>query len=149
MSKSSNPYHLIYHVLKFAKEHKCPIQCSAFTYWENEIPSRIDLGKSKYGGPFTTEEVEDVRTFLRLFKLLLSLAGILVSSSFIQSGSTTLIVVTPKNNILISALCHTAMVGFLILARVLFSNFCKYYLSMLKRIGIGSVFTFTCALYIF
>ena len=104
--------------------------------------------ESSYGGPYTTEEVEDVRTFLHLFKLLLSLAGILVSSYFIQSGSTTLIVVTPKSNFLISALCHTATVGFLILARVLFSNICKYYLSVLKRIGIGSVFTFTCALYI-
>ena len=147
MSKSSNPYHLIYHVLKFAKEHKCPVQRSAFTYWENEIPSRINLGKRKYGGPFTTEEVEDVRTFLRLFKLLLSLAGVLVSSYFIQFGSITSLVITPKSNFLISAVCHTATVGFLILARVLFSNFCKYYLSMLKRIGIGSVFTFTCALY--
>ena len=25
-----------------------------------------DFGKSKYGGPFTTEQVEDVKTFLRL-----------------------------------------------------------------------------------
>ena len=86
MSKSSNPYRLIYRILNFAKEHKCPVQRSAFTYWENEIPSRINLGKSKYGGPFTTEEVEDVRTFLHLFKLLLSLAGILVSSYFYSIG---------------------------------------------------------------
>ena len=41
--KSSNPYHLIYLVLKFAKEHKCPVQCSAFTYWENEIPQGSTL----------------------------------------------------------------------------------------------------------
>ena len=148
ISKNSNPYHLIYRVLKFAKEHKCPVQHSAFTYWENEIPSRIDLGKRKYGGPFTTEEVEDVRTFLCLFKLLLSLAGILVFSSFIQLGSTILLVIPLKSNLLISASCHTASVSFLILARALFSNFCKYYLSMMKRIGIGSIFTFTCALYI-
>ena len=131
ISKNSNPYRLIYLVLKFAKEHKCPVQRSAFTYWENEIPSRINLGKRKYGDPFTTEEIEDVRTlnFLHLFKLLLSLAGILISSYFIQSSSTTLIVITPNSDFMISALCHTATVGFLILARVLFSNFCKYYLS--------------------
>ena len=30
VSKSSNPYRLIYRVLKFAKEHKCPVQHSAF-----------------------------------------------------------------------------------------------------------------------
>ena len=129
ISKNSNPYRLIYRILKFAKEHKYPVQRSAFTYWENEIPSRINLGKRKYGGPFTTEEVEDVRTFLSLFKLLLSLAGILVSSYFIQLGSTISLVISPKIDILISASCHTATVGFLILARVLFSNFCKYYLS--------------------
>ena len=148
MSKNSNPYHLIYHVLKFAKEHTCPVQRSAFTYWENEIPSRIDLGKSKYGGPFTAEEVEDVRTFLHLFKLLLSLAGLLVSSTFIQLGSTTSLSITPKSDLLISAVCHTATVGFIVLARALFIYFCKYYLSMLKRIGIGSVLTFAGALYI-
>ena len=39
---------------------------SAFTYWEEDIPPHIDLGKSKYGGPFTTEEVEDTKAFLRI-----------------------------------------------------------------------------------
>ena len=29
-----------------------PERRSAFTYWEEDIPRRIDLGKSKYGGPF-------------------------------------------------------------------------------------------------
>ena len=38
-----NPYSLIYHVLKYAKNHKHPIGRSALTYWENKIPSRIDL----------------------------------------------------------------------------------------------------------
>ena len=42
---NSNPYRLIYSVLKFAKQHKFPIQRSALTYWEDEIPSKIDLGK--------------------------------------------------------------------------------------------------------
>ena len=89
-----------------------------------------------------------MRTFLHLFKILLSLAGILVSSFFIQLDRTTSLAITPKSDLLISALCHTAMVGFLVLARALFVYFCKYYLSLLKRIGIGSVFMFTCALYI-
>ena len=43
----------IYRVLKFAAKHKAPINRSALTYWEEDIPSRIDLGKSRYGGPFT------------------------------------------------------------------------------------------------
>uniref|UniRef100_A0A1X7VPM4 Uncharacterized protein n=1 Tax=Amphimedon queenslandica TaxID=400682 RepID=A0A1X7VPM4_AMPQE len=41
----------------------------ALTYWEEEAPSRLDLGKDKYGGPFTEEEVEDVKTVFRLLLL--------------------------------------------------------------------------------
>ena len=37
------------------------------------IPARIDLGKNKYEGPFTNEEVEDVKTFFHMLVLLLSL----------------------------------------------------------------------------
>ena len=35
----------------------------------------IDLGREKYGGPFTTEEVEDAKTSLRILPLLLCLFG--------------------------------------------------------------------------
>ena len=56
-------------------KHKVSEHRSAFTYWEEDIPPRIDLGKDKYGGPFTTEEVEDTKTFLRILPLLLYLFG--------------------------------------------------------------------------
>ena len=70
-----NPFITVYKVLQYAWQHKCPERRSAFTYWEDDIPPRIDLGKSKYGGPFTTEEVEDVKTFLLLSLVLGSLFG--------------------------------------------------------------------------
>ena len=70
-----HPLKLIYNVLKYAWNHKCPERRSAFTYWEEDIPPRIDLGKNKYGGPFTTEEVEDTKTFFCILLLLLSLFG--------------------------------------------------------------------------
>ena len=70
-----SPFKLIYKVLKYAWKHKFPENRSAFTYWENDIPPRIDLGKSKYGGPFTTEEVEDTKSFFRILLLLFSLLG--------------------------------------------------------------------------
>ena len=70
-----NPFITVYKVLQYAWQHKCPERRSAFTYWEEDIPPRIDLGKSKYGGPFTTEEVEDVKTFLLLSLVLASLFG--------------------------------------------------------------------------
>ena len=61
----------IYQVLKFAAKHKSPLNRSALTYWEENIPSRLDLGKSRYGGPFTTEQVEDVKTFFKVLIVLL------------------------------------------------------------------------------
>ena len=64
--KSPQSVKNIFLVLKFAKKHKAPVNRSSLTYWEEDIPSRIDLGKSKYGGPFTTEQVEDVKTILRM-----------------------------------------------------------------------------------
>ena len=70
-----NPLKNIYKVLKYSWKHKVPEHRSAFTYWEEDIPHRIDLGKNKYGGPFTNEEVEDTKTFLRILPLLLCLFG--------------------------------------------------------------------------
>ena len=71
---TQNPFKLIYQVIKYAIKHKQPRLRSAFTYCEDNIPSRIDFGKSKYGGPFTTEQVEDIKTLLRsiIFMLLIS-----------------------------------------------------------------------------
>ena len=63
---TSNPLKLIYQVLKYAVKNKYPRLRSAFTYWEDKPYSRIDLGKNKYGGPFTIEQVEDVKTFFRI-----------------------------------------------------------------------------------
>ncbi len=64
--KSPQSIKTIYRVLKYAAKHKAPTNRSSFTYWEEDVPSRIDLGKTKYGGPFTVEQVEDVKTLLAL-----------------------------------------------------------------------------------
>ena len=71
-----NPYKMVFRVLKFVRRNKRPLQRSAFTYTGDETPSRIDYAKTKYGGPFTTEEVEDVKTFLRILGLLLCIGPI-------------------------------------------------------------------------
>ncbi len=73
---TQNPFILIYKVIRYAIKNKHPRYRSAFTYCEDELPSRMDFGKSKYGGPFTTEQVEDVKTFLRLL-IMIVIAGIL------------------------------------------------------------------------
>ena len=72
---SRNSLKIIVRVLCYSYKHRHPENRSAFTYWENYIPSRIDLGKEKYGGPFTHEQVEDVKTMFRLLLLILSLFG--------------------------------------------------------------------------
>ena len=71
----TNPFKSMWKVLSFAYKHKYPVNRSAFTYCEEQTPSRLDLGKKQYGGPFTTEDVEDVKTFLRLLLVLVSLFG--------------------------------------------------------------------------
>ena len=80
--KSPQSLKTIYEVLKFAAKHKAPLNRSSFTYWEEDIPSRIDLGKSKYGGPFTTEQVEDIKTVLRLLVISSPLFFVYIPSSF-------------------------------------------------------------------
>ena len=62
-NKTGNPVKLIFQVLNYARKNKCPRLRSALTYIDEEHPSRIDFGKHKFGGPFTEEEVEDVKTF--------------------------------------------------------------------------------------
>ncbi len=69
----SNPYRLVYRVTRFACLHRVPIRRSAFTYCEDTIPSGLDLGKTKYGGPFTTEQVEDVKVLYGILKVLVAI----------------------------------------------------------------------------
>ena len=66
-----NPYRLVYNVLKFAIQHNKPVRRSAFTYCENKLPSRLDFSKKRYGGLFTTEEVEDVKVLINMLVVFL------------------------------------------------------------------------------
>ena len=65
-------------VLNYARKHKYPQRRNAISRWEEDQPSRIDLGKDKYGGPFTDEEVEDVKVMFRLIPVILCAATITV-----------------------------------------------------------------------
>ena len=88
---TQNPFKLIYKVLRYAVKTKHLRQRSAFTYWEDELPSRIDFGKNKYGGPFTTEQVEDVKTFLRLL-VITAVASIVISEIYITQRPRNLLI---------------------------------------------------------
>ena len=146
-SGTPNPYALVYRTLRFALTHNHPVQRSALTYWEDKIPSRIDLGKSKYGGPFTAEQVENVKTFLQLIKVLLSLSGIFIVSFLIDIEMDDSVVSLNSHVVLINAISSSVAEGLLILFHGLFflSRFRKYLPSMLRRIWIGASLIAACA----
>ena len=133
---TSNPIKLIVRVLCYARKHKYPENRSALTYWEEEAPSRLDLGKEKYGGPFTEEQVEDVKTVLRLLPIILVCS---VGSGFSMhdiSGVNYGCQNTFEGNISL-----TVAYLFIILLHqfLIYPCFHKYIPSMLKRIGLGMV----------
>jgi peptide/histidine transporter 3/4 len=68
-----NPYKTVYNVIKFSKSHKHPLQRSAFTHNDDYIPSRLDFAKERFGGPFTTEQVENVKTFFWMLVILFAI----------------------------------------------------------------------------
>ena len=81
----ANPYKLVYRVVKFAYQHKIPLRRSAFTYCDEESPTRLDVGKHKFGGPFTTKQVEDVKAFLGILKVLITIGPAFLLQTVMQS----------------------------------------------------------------
>ena len=73
----SHPFKLIIQVLNYSrKQRHSSHPISAFQYTDNEAPSCLDRAKYKYGGPFTTEQVEDVKVFFYILLLLVPLSAI-------------------------------------------------------------------------
>ena len=72
-----NPLLLIYRVLSYTVSVRRPMHRSAFSYDGRPKPSRIDLAKETHFGKFRDEQVEDVKTFLRILLMLISLVGFL------------------------------------------------------------------------
>ena len=80
-----NPYKLVYRVVKFAYQHKIPLRRSAFTYCDEESPTRLDVGKHKFGGPFTTKQVEDVKAFWGILKVLITIGPAFLLQTVMQA----------------------------------------------------------------
>ena len=51
-----------------------PTQCLHLLY--DERPSRLDFAKERFGGPFSTEQVEDVKTLLKVVLILLAIGPV-------------------------------------------------------------------------
>ena len=140
----NNPFATVYQVLKYSWKHKVPERRSAFTYWEEDIPRRIDLGKNKYGGPFTTEEVEDTKSFFRILLLLLSLFGFHLSGNgftFIRKFTRSLcpsawvMLLTTASPPLLETITALLFIG--LFDYLLLPYFRRYVPNLFKRLGIG------------
>ena len=143
-----NPYRVVYNVIKFALQHKKPIRRSAFTYCENERPSRLDFAKQRYGGPFTTEQVEDVKVLFNMLKVLLSLSPVFfldlsststfihhISPSFASHNASSIFITFFLNNGVLSPLLAVFCIPlYLLIFKSLLS---KYLPNMFKRMELS------------
>ena len=147
---NQNPYKTVLQVLNFARKHKRPIQRSAMTYCENEPYKRIDLGKQKYGGPFTTEQVEDVKTLLRILGVLLTACSVFVIeipalysipllAKHIRPNSTSQ---CSANAVILESGILSTIVAIVLLPiyiRFVHPYFRRYMPGILKRLGLGMI----------
>ena len=148
----TNPIKHIISVLNFARKNKYPRNRSALTYWEENFPSRVNLGKEKYGGPFTEEGVENVKTFLMLTPLIvvMSLGGLAIhvddsqyyhmnknTKHFVQCFLSDEGVITDLISVFGIPFFH------LILKPIFFRYLHRISFSMLKLIGLGFVLYLT------
>ena len=82
----SNPVKQILQVVYHALKKKNLHNRSALTYWEENIPSRMNRCMDKYGGPFREEQVEDVKVSLQLILMIfiISFMGIMALLTDLQ-----------------------------------------------------------------
>ena len=142
--KSPQSLKTIYCVLKFAAKHKAPLNRSALTYWEEDIPSRIDLSKSKYGGPFTTEQVEDVKTILRLLIITLPFSVILFSFTanfWAKVDERLLGLNTDAANLFLNSIYWYGLLGSVVHEFLIYPLITSKFPSILKRIGAVTLLT--------
>ena len=90
-TRCRNPYKTVANVLSFVWKHSYPLQRSAFTYCDDERPSRLDFAKERYGGPFSTEQVEDVKILLRIVLILLTVGPVFSMDSLSDNLSLAII----------------------------------------------------------
>ena len=98
--------------------------------------------KNKYGGPFTTEEVEDTKTFFSILLLLLSLLGFHLSGHGYSVGEQLMHKQCPSYWVLL--LAADPNYSFLLITvigvptNMLITKYCSNYSpNMLKRMGMG------------
>jgi peptide/histidine transporter 3/4 len=160
---TENPYKLINRIINFALTHNNLLRLDSI----NEAPpsSRLDWAKERYGGPFTTKQVEEVKSFLRILCILFTLGPMLMADiavrellprlvSHMDSAIYPTVIFdsfypyNPLKN-LISSGALTPLIIIVVLplyTYILRPCLYNYIPGALKRIGLGMVFIFLSAL---
>ena len=143
--KVTNPIKLIIQVLNYTRKHNYPERRSAFTYLDEEHPTRMDFGKNKFGGPYSEEEVEDVKTVLQLSPLL-SCAGIISGCLHLWKFGQLKVNALDENNEFLNCMVNDGMglscwiiplIGIPFYHFLLNPLFHKCFPSMLRGIGVS------------
>ncbi len=113
----------------------------------------MDLGKLRYGRPFTTEEVENVKTILRLLPLCLALWPLGCSLALFHPPSYAIVYPPDWNCYISKLLClftyhhyWCGMVWTIFYEFLLYSVIRNRLSSILRRIGIISLFITTLSI---
>ena len=142
ISLIDNPIKLIVRVLNYARKHKYPENRSALTYWEEEIPSRLNLGKEKYGGPFSEEEVENVKTIFHMIPLFISMIAFGCTDEVYWNIISGQVIKVSYISCFTSLNFFKFLTSTVLLVCYFLLRLClhKYIPSMLKKIGLGLLF---------
>ena len=149
--RRTNPVTLICRVMRYAWKHKQPVRRSAFTYGEPP-PSRLDIAKDRYGGPFTTEQVEDVKSFWNIWLIIIVQFGFALQDNtsqvtlpYIQHASNANVTLTYIENVVLvfptSIAYSVVAVGIPIFQFMVVPCLPRFIPSILKRIWIGLLLT--------
>ena len=155
-----NPAKVIGKVIQYAIYNKTPQHRSAFTYGDEET-CRLDFAKDRYGGPFSTEEVENVKTFLRIILIFVSILGFRFSD-YSTSTSEHINTLTANYNVTsfgslwyIFITKNTFGVNIVVIVigiplyQLLLQNLAaRYALGMLKKIFLGLLCALTAVLFL-
>ncbi len=150
-----SPIKHIANVLKYALKHKYPVRRSALTYWEDAIPSRVDLGKMKYGGPFTNEQVEDVKTFFRVIVVTVCILAFVIPRTATQIAVIQSVHHYKQSSI--TGSCYSSFGVFVLILGVIFIPIYEFLVypfarnwipSSLKRVVIFALLTVAVGFYL-
>lgn len=76
---SINPYKMVVRIIGYTLKNRHPQRRrSAFFYYYGLNPGRLDFAKVHYGGPYDTEDVENVKTLLQMLVVIVCVGPVFI-----------------------------------------------------------------------